>query len=118
MKYKNNKVENKSSLCKVEFLLPLYDNDGKPFKNHILCEVSNPILELAGGLSRDPSPIYGIYKDSKKRILIDINQRYMVALSQSKLQQLLDFLNCDVKRILGQESIYIEVKNDSEIRLI
>jgi len=114
----NDDQNNKSSLSKVEFLLPLHDNDGKPFENNVLSKITNTILELAGGFSRESNLIQGFYKDSSGKILKDINRKYTVAVKKVKIQEVMDFLNHDVKRLLSQESIYIEIKNNSEIRLI
>jgi hypothetical protein len=49
----------------IQILLPLYDNDGRPFPQYEYEYVRDELKELVGGITTyDRSPVKGLWKES------------------------------------------------------
>jgi len=100
---------------KAFFLLPRKDNDGRDLTTEI-DEVEHEVFIRFDGWTREGS-VTGTFRMPDGSQKVDVSERYMVFLEESRLGELEQILK-DFKGKTSQEAIYLEIQRDAEIRLI
>ena len=96
---------------RVEIIIPLNYNNGKPIPDRTLTKVYDIIQEKFGGLSKESSVIYGNWRDpATKKVYNDINRKIWIDCDATMWNiRYLKRLRTRLKRILKQEAIYIKI---------
>src|SRR5437870_8555727 len=103
------------ALAKAFFLLPLRDNDGRDLSNEI-AEVRAQLYERFAAWTLD-GYVEGAYQMSDGTEVLDHSAKYMVFLDEARLGELEDVLR-EFKRKTTQETIYLEIQRNVEVRLL
>jgi hypothetical protein len=99
-------------MIKAIMLVPVRDNEGKPFRRSIWQQLELRLLQF-GGFTRTTG-VYGIW-ESEGRIYQDRSRRYEVALaSWTQVAAWLEAVHW-VQQAFRQEAIYIEIARIPEI---
>ncbi|MCI0584141.1 MAG: hypothetical protein L0227_14875 [Chloroflexi bacterium] len=100
-------------MIKAAFLVPIRDNDGRPFPRSSWIELERRLVDAFGGYSR-MSAVHGAWEEHG-RVYRDVSRQYVASLSSwMELPVWLDLVRW-VRQAFRQEAIYIEVAGVPEI---
>ena len=95
----------------IEILLPLYDNDGKPFEAAAFDSVRRELTEAFGGVTaRLRAPAEGIWKDSGGTVSCDRIVIFEVMANEADRQWWTHYRQ-ELERRFRQERIVIRASN-------
>jgi hypothetical protein len=108
-------LSNTSSI-KVDFLIPLFYNDGTEIEDEHFAFIHDELINHFGGYTQSTTPDEGVWRNQDGRTFHDIHKSVMVVCD--KTQENIAFLRQlkkQLEELLHQESIFMTITNNVTI---
>lgn len=96
------------SNTRLEFLVPIADNDGVPFTDSAFTSLEDFLVGLAGGFTRRPD-VEGAWEAPDGRIMRDRSRSYVLSVPDDVADRTATLLDTEVRRRFRQEATFLEI---------
>ena len=92
---------------RLEFLVPIADNEGTPFLDAAFATFEDFLLDLAGGFTFR-GQVDGAWRAPDGRVLRDTSRSYVISVPEARANQVATSIDHEVRRRFRQEATFLE----------
>ncbi len=92
---------------RLEFLVPILDNEGAPFPDTAFATFEDFLLDIAGGYTFR-GQVDGAWRAPDGRVFRDTSRSYVTSISEARADEVAASIDHEVRRRFRQEATFLE----------